>query len=164
MKKTFLFAAMVLLHLAVLSQDRSAEAKKYFDQYLDSKKFGQMYFQALPTLAECEIVFKKDAAATYYKFVEQTKEKIRSEAQYAQREMYAEVRIETFTVKDIQDNKGNYPGGMQKILDRLLPGTVFYKVNMLRKKGAASGVAFNTFVYLNNRWVFFHKPWRAFPA
>jgi hypothetical protein len=51
---------------------------------------------------------------------------------------------------------------MLRIREYLLPGTTFYQVTYLEEQGAEFGVTYRYFVKVNDHWVYFPKPWRAF--
>jgi hypothetical protein len=70
--------------------------------------------------------------------------------------------VDTFTTEDVLMHKGNYAGGMNGIADRLIEGVVFYKINFMRKTDDEYGYAYNYWIKIGERWVFFPKPWYAF--
>lgn len=53
-----------------------------------------------------------------------------------------------------------FPGGYKKIAARLNPGITVYAFKFV-KPGESSGMSYDGLVFLNGRWIFFPKPWRA---
>lgn len=137
------------------------KAQTYFSKYIDAKAFQELSMKSLPTLADCKLVFKDSSAIIYYNFIENMKKKHKEDTR-TDTNTFVDMWIESFTTTDIKLGNKKYAGGMKKIEDKFQKDTTFYQVNMLRTKGAALGVAFNYWVYINGHWVFFFKPWWAF--
>jgi hypothetical protein len=163
MKRTLSATALFLLLLAgtLQAQDKSAEAKKHFEKCLSTQAAMAEMKKALPTREECALVFSGANADTYYNMIEGIKTQLATSSQAAN-ETFVENNIESFTTEDVKAGKGNYAGGMKNIEDKLMPNIVFYKLELLREKGAQNGMVYKYWVYLNNRWVYFPKPWSAF--
>jgi hypothetical protein len=53
-----------------------------------------------------------------------------------------------------------FPGGYKRIAAKLKPGLTVYRWKYV-KPGEKSGMAFDGLVHVNNRWVWFPKPWRV---
>lgn len=152
---------MTLVTITASAQDLSDQAKNYFAKHLDSKSMAELILKSLPTLEDCKSVFKKPDAETYFKAIEEMKAKQGTELS-EESEAFADVRIESFSTRDIKEGNGSYAGGMEGIVDRLQPDVVFYKISLLREKDAERGLAFKYWTYLNGRWVFFPKPYSVF--
>lgn len=163
-RKIYTLTAVFLLTLVSLtasSQDLSGQAKTYFSKHLDSKSMAELILESLPTLEDCKSVFKEPDAETYFKAVEEMKAKQGTELS-EETEAFADVRVESFSTRDIQEGNGDYAGGMEGIVDRLQPDVVFYKISLLREKDAERGLAFKYWGFINGRWVFFPKPYSVF--
>lgn len=156
--------AVVLLVLAASwkPHEQSSDPKTHFAAYLDKNKFEEMAVTALPTLAQCKAVFTDSAAEVYHTYVENMMSK--GTPVPGQTELFVEVDYETFTTEDVKAGKGNYAGGMERIKSFLQPGITFYKIELLREKGAEHGMAYNSWVYIQGHWVFFPKPWKGFKS
>ncbi len=152
---------LTLVSLTASAQDLSDQAKTYFAKHLDSKAMAELILKSLPTLEEYKSVFKEPDAETYFKAVEEMKAKQGTELS-EETEAFADVRVESFSTRDIKEGNGNYAGGMEGIVDRLQPDVVFYKISLLREKDAERGLAFKYWGYINGRWVFFPKPYSVF--
>ena len=163
-RKTYRMIAVFLMTLIAMStkaQDQSEQAKTYFSGYLDSKSMAELLIKSLPTLEDCKSVFREPDAETYFKAIEEMKAKQGTELS-EESEAFADVRVESFSTRDIEQGNGNYAGGMEGIKDKLQPDAVFYKVSFLREKDAERGLAFKYWGYINGRWVFFPKPYSVF--
>lgn len=55
-----------------------------------------------------------------------------------------------------------FPGGYRQVLDFLQPGVPIARFRFVAP-GATLGMSFDGLVYVNRRWVFIPKPWRALP-
>jgi hypothetical protein len=165
MKKT-IYTLMVVIFITLPSmttnaQNYSDQAKIYFAKHLTSKSMIELIAKSLPTLDDCKLVFKGQNAYTYFGVMEEMKSKLSDELQ-KEDETFVDIGIETFSTQDIEQSKGNYAGGMKNIVDKLQTYVTFYKVELLREKGAEMGVAYKYWVNLNGRWVYFPKPYAAF--
>lgn len=163
-RKTYRMIAVLLMTLVAVTttaQDQSEQAKTYFGKHLDSKSMAELLIKSLPTLKDCRLVFKEKDADTYFKKIEEMKAEQGTELS-EESEVFADVRVESFSTRDIEAGNGNYAGGMEEIKDKLQPDVVFYKVSFLREKDAELGLAFKYWIYLNGRWVFFPKPYSVF--
>jgi len=159
MKKITIILTFLTASFYSFAQDNLTEAKTYFSKYLNTNNFMEDWIKALPTLEECKLVFKGTNADSCFNYIEEMKSKMKVETGTP---FYVDLQVESFTTVDILQGKGNYTGGMGKIGDRLQKDIVFYKIELLKTKGAENGMAYNYWVKLNGRWVWFPKPWRAF--
>lgn len=165
MKRT-IYASVMMIGMNLVAgiahaQNQSDQAKTYFSTYLTSKSIGELMLHSLPTLEDCQSVFNGGDAETYFRSIEEMKSKSGGGSNEGN-ETFADLRIEHFSTSDIQQGKGNYAGGMERIVDKLQPGVVFYQVSLLRKMGDEHGLAFKYWIRINDRWVFFPKPYAVF--
>ena len=145
-----------------MAQSTQAEATNFFANYKEEQKLGELLMLSLPTLADIKMVFNDTFANLYYKEIKVLDSMTKNTPPPSNDTIvYADVRVDTFLSEDVFAGKGNYAGGMNTIAEFLLPNITFYKLNMLRVVGAQYGVAFNYFVNLHNKWLFFPKPWHA---
>lgn len=163
MKKLLFLFAFLAGTSASFAQNYSQQAKTYFNQYLSTQTMTDLIRNSLPTLEDCQLVFKDAYAKQYFDYVEKSKEQMLP-GQVKQDEKFVAVGVDVFSTQDIQQKKGNYAGGMNGIADKLQAYVTFYKVELLRTEGADAGVSYNYWVNINGRWVFFPKPWHAFKA
>lgn len=160
MKKISLTFLLGLLAAAfVCAQQTNETAKEHFKKYLDGKLYADYAVKSLPTLEECKMIFSGTNADSVFSFTQQMKSKMSGEGA----ETFVDVRAESFTTEDMNAGKpGEYTGGMKRIAGKIKPNITFYKISYLRTVGAERGMAYNYWVYVNKRWVFIPKPWRAF--
>lgn len=159
--KYFLYTCFFLMPFIINAQDYSAQAKSYFSKYNNSRAFIELCSKSLPTVDECKLVFKGENAYTYFGYIEELRTNISKELT-KENENFEDIRIDTFNSNDIQEDKGNYAGGMRRLKDKLQSYLTFYEVNLLTSKGQEFGIAYKYWLNINGRWVFFPKPWNAF--
>jgi hypothetical protein len=163
MKKLFLSFLPVLLFVSFSpAQQTNETAKENFKKYLDSKLFTEYAAKSLPALAECKMIFKGANADSAFAAMQEMKTKM---GPGASSEIFVDVRAESFTTEDMLDGKpGSYTGGMKDIAEKINPKITFYKITYLRTAGAENGMAYNNWVFINKRWIFLPKAWRAFKS
>lgn len=158
MKKTiYILSFITVVSFNAKTQSYTADGAKYFAEHLTSHGMTELISQSLPTLEDCKLIFKGDNADLYYRAIKNKKNEI---AAKTVDESFEDLRINVFSTQDIEKGAGNYAGGMQNIVDKLQPYATFYRVTMLREKGANYGVSYKYWVNIKGRWVFFPKPWR----
>ncbi|MDP2387370.1 MAG: hypothetical protein Q8M29_13425 [Bacteroidota bacterium] len=160
-KLTLIFIAVLLSVNSMHAQKTAEEAKTYFSSYKSTNTIMELISTSLPTLEECKFVFKEEFAQTYLDYANDMKGQLANSGNI-KNEDFVDIGIETFTIQDLKDFKGNYAGGMTSVLPKLNDGLTFFKVEQLRTVGAERGISYNYWVYIRERWVFFPKPWRAF--
>jgi hypothetical protein len=134
-----------------------SEATAYFSQHKDKNSFENFLFQSLPTLDDCIAIFKTNRDAyTYQGTIEDTKMEMKNDN--SENQVVADIKVETFTTEDIKKGKGT--GGMKYLVDKLNPNITFYEISLLKTKGAEHGISYKYWIKIDNRWVFFQKPWR----
>ena len=156
MKKITSILIFIILFIFSNAQN-DKEAKTYFSKYLNSKNYMTEWAKELPTLEECKAVFKGVNADTCYQYIEAMKDKMMKNNTGP---VFVDLYITSYTTADIIEGKST--GSMKAIGNRLQNNVTFYKIEFLKTSGAEGGVAFNYWVKINNKWVFFPKPWRAF--
>ncbi len=158
-KALLILLVIIAISFPVKAQDYSEQAKIYFSKYIDNNAFFNLSTNSLPSLDDCKLVFKGKNAYTFFGYIEDLKNSLKKK-QKKNLENYADIKIESLTTAEIERGKGT--GGMKSIIDKLQPKVTFYSINMLRVKGDDYGVAYNYWVKIDNRWVFFPKPWIPF--
>lgn len=154
-------ALLLLVPFSICSQD-TEKAKAYFSKYMNTSAINALIAKSLPTKEDCKIVFKGEDADISYTYIEQLKNTSADQENPVTNENFVDISFQTFTTEDVLNQKGNYAGGMASLGDKLQPGIVFYKLELLREAGAEYGMAYKYWVNLKGRWVYFPKPWRAF--
>ncbi|MFZ4546133.1 MAG: hypothetical protein ACOYN4_01790 [Bacteroidales bacterium] len=158
--KLFVATLLTCLSFSAFSQNYSEQAKMYFGKTLESNSIENLCIASLPTIDDCKLIFIGTSAYTFFGFIEDIKSKMKDTEQRPSK-TYVEVRVESFTSNDVVQGKDNYPGGMKEIAGKLQPGVTFYKIEYLKEKGAESGLVYNCWAKIDNRWVYFPKPWKV---
>lgn len=70
--------------------------------------------------------------------------------------------VVTRLAQDIVSSE-EFPGGYSKIAHLLVPDVAWCRFKLIGD-GGASTIAYDGLVWRNERWAWFPKPWRAFPA
>ena len=143
------------------AQSNATIATNYFENYLIGQKMVELCALSLPSEAECKLVFKDSNATHYYGFIKYMANNLKGITE-KDTNVFVAVRVDTVTSADVLMHKGNYAGGMNDIADRLQADVVFYKINFMRKTDDEYGYAYNYWIKIGERWVFFPKPWYAF--
>jgi hypothetical protein len=139
------------------------DAAKQFTNVKSKKEMLTLISKSMPTLEDCKAIYKtKEDAEYYFKFSEDMKTKLSEELAKTEDEKFVDISFETFTTEDIAAGKGNYAGGMTKLNGKLKPAITFYKVELLREKGAEYGMSYKYWTFINSKWVFLPKPYSAF--
>lgn len=165
MKAKFSKTIMLCFNLFIFSnafgQNYSEQAKSYFGNYLDSRSISNLYMKSLPSLEDCKLVFTDQNADIYFNYVEGIRSKLQ-DLQQVEFTKFIAVRVESFTTSDILNGYSNFDGGMKNIVDKIQPNVVFYKIDYLKQRDAEAGVAYKYWLKVNDRWVFFPRPYAAF--
>ena len=162
MNKSILAGLLVFTLTAWKAHINTSDPKAYFGNYLNQKSFVDMAFRSLATPEQCRQVFTDSAARIYSDAMIKMKTAYdTTSAIGTASETFVDVDYEKFTTENVLAGKGNYAGGMAGIKSLLKPGTTFYKIELLREKGAEHGMAYNYWVNLEGQWVFFPKPWKV---
>jgi len=163
MKKISIYLMLIVtLSIAtktINAQDYTEQAKTFFGKYLTSSQMEDIIMKSLPTVEDCKLIFKGSNAYTYFGMIEDMKKQFQKPAN---NESYSYVRVEQFSTQDIEQDKGNYAGGMKNIVDKLQPYVIFYQIKLLKGSETESRMSLKYWVNINGRWVYFPKPYAAF--
>ena len=148
-----------------VQRELTEKATETFSKYLDTRSQMEFLKSALPTLAECELIFRYKAdAKIVYRYCEETKSKYFDDTEI-EIEYYKYCRVSIWMIDEESRELTTYEyltGGENDILSKFTTGIPFYSVEYLKNYGDDAGMRYNSFVYLNNRFIFLPKVWRAF--
>ena len=148
------------LFLSSCGSTEESDPKVFFSSFMKRSEQMKNFIPKFTKIGDAKKIFKDDEfAKKYTDLIEEHMSKTPPSSKSS--EEFVDIRIDTFTTEDIVNGKGNYAGGMNKVVQYLKPNITFYKVNYLRTEGAQYGVAFKYFCYLDGKWVYFPKPWKA---
>lgn len=138
---------------------------KYFNIFLNPDVDPALIFlKAQPTLADCKAIFSqnyyKEFSDFYYIDYRELADSFIGKMNSLNKDRFD---IKSSTYNEILNGKHNLPGGMGWLVNdysALNPNSVFYVVSF-KSMNAEHGISFSVWCFINNRWVFFPKPWRA---
>ncbi len=131
----------------------------FFNDFLQKNADIRYLFQKChPTLLDCTKVFREQHAEHYFKaycnlYLTQSKS-----VYQPLNTKYSSYKVIEITGLD----RNRLTGGMNKLIDKgaFRYDAVFYKVQFLESEDSRAGLSFNYFCYLDERWVYFPKPWK----
>jgi len=138
------------------------EVRMLLAQFLKPKANTRALTLALrPTRKDIFTYFKKNAAQkalTYYRDMWMNMDK-------GIRPRHGQNRflIVKATVKELKNGTGKsslFPGGYKKVAHLINEGFTIYRFKFVRNN-SKFGMAVDGLVFVNGRWVFFPKPWKA---
>lgn len=162
--KTILVTLTLFLTQLSFGQNNTKDAKQYFLNYLDYKSQTKMVFNSLPTLEECNYIFKDEYAAMYFEYSKALKQKgykkVKKNKRYKTNRVNTNCTIQAFNSSEIINDKN---GEKYKLKDILKNNIQFYRVTYHNKKEDTKiGTRYSDFVNINGKWVFIQKFWEAF--
>lgn len=159
----FLTSILLLFAFCAVSQNTDKiKAVTYFDKYKSRNKMNELILKSFPNLDDAKKIFlKEEDAVQFMKLIDATEKKMK-EQPVAEDTDYPSVDINTFTIKDIKQEKTNYNLGLLEILDKFKPGVRFYTVKLMTGNEFEPGFSYIYWMFVNNKWVFISKPNMAF--
>lgn len=122
----------------------------------------RLTYQLLPKRSEYAAVFQKDKIRQIQKYHRKWYRKVSPTIGPLQASQRFIICQET-TPEELLVERGsgkNFPGGYGEIADWFLPGVNLYRIQFV-DKGARVGTSYDVFVYLEDHWRIFPKPWKA---
>ncbi len=136
---------------------------EYFSQYLkENASLNNLLLNAHPTLLDCKAVFNE---SIYKKFFEMYCEQFEALTREYQESLYPSkriLRIVKTSTMELNNGINNIAGGMVDAAQKgfFKYNTEFYRVTFLENEKSEFGTSYKVFCYVNDKWVFFPKPWR----
>jgi hypothetical protein len=134
----------------------------YFNKFLQKNiDFKSLLLQAQPTLNDCKLVFKETFYKDIYHFYSlQYKDLLRKQESVNDLSDYNTFDVRSATYDQLKSKNHDLPGGMNSLVrfDSIKTNVCFYSVSF-RKENTELGTSFSAWVFLNNRWILFIKPW-----
>ena len=122
-----------------------------------------------PTHADYARVFKADSVPWFEEHFATLWRKEEGRVAIAAKEDQTELMLNAATTADLVrwdtgsgQPAAEFPGGWQRIAPHLQPGLTFYRWKFT-KPGERQGMAYDGLVWVDGRFVWFPKPWRALP-
>lgn len=134
----------------------------YFDKFLIKDiDYRGLLLKAQPTLSDCKSVFNDDFYKDIYDYYNyEFKSLLEINNSVSDLYDYNSYDLISATYDDLSNNNHNLPGGMTEVAKKfaIKKNSIFYTVRFKRKEDDY-GTTFTAWVYINNRWVLFIKPW-----
>jgi hypothetical protein len=136
---------------------------EYFGQYIKKDaSLNNLLLKTHPTLLDCKAVF---AESDYKKVFETYCDQFELLTSEYLEPLYPKIkgfRIDKTSTMELNNGINNIAGGMVEAAKKGLfkYNVEFYKVSFLENENSKSGISYKVFCFVNNRWVFFPKPWR----
>ena len=136
---------------------------EYFGQYIkEDACLNNLILKAHPTLLDCRAVF---AESDYRKVFETYCIQFEPLTSEYLEPLYPEkksIRIAKTSTMELNNGINNIAGGMLNAAKNGLfkYNVEFYQVSFLKNENAELGINYEVFCFVNDRWVFFPKPWR----
>ncbi len=155
--RLFLYTSIFILTIInCYSQSAENEAKDYFNQFLNSKAQFELISKSLPTLDQCQMVFKNEYASEYFDYMSKFKEEIKEYSQKIELEKHIDCKVETINTSSLNDTKTS---NMNEYSHVFKPNITFYRLTYILKNGEESVRSlYKYFVNADNKWLFFPNP------
>jgi hypothetical protein len=163
MKKYLLLIVIGLFTSSYIFQtDPKEKAIAYFDNYNSKNKMNALILKSFATLEDAKKIFNKpEDAVQFMKLMEATEKKMKEEP-VGEDAVYPIVDINTFTIKDIKEEKTNYNLGLLEILNKFKPNVRFFTVKLMTDNMFERGYSYIYWMNINNKWVYISRPNLAF--
>jgi len=163
MKKHIPLSLICIFMVSLTIQtDPKEKAIAYFDKYNSKNKMNALILKSFATLDDAKKIFNKpEDAVQFMKLMEATEKKMKEEP-VGEDAVYPIVDINTFTIKDIKEEKTNYNLGLLEILHKFKPNVRFYTVKLMSDNIFEKGYSYIYWMNINNKWVYVSRPNLAF--
>lgn len=164
--------SFVLLLMVVLSSCRVQKGVNYPNTKTGVRKIANALnktddnalvkrFRA--TLEDCQAIMKSgEDAKKLYDYSEGLYGKLPDSKLISVKKSQTEVLVSILVPgNDAKSEKDRFAGGYIKILDKFKEGISIYTFRYVRP-GRSSGMRYDGLTYINKKWVFIPKMWRAF--
>ena len=134
--------------------------KSYFNRYLNKDAdLSKLFMMSQPNLADCIELFRtKYAEEIYYMTDTRYMKQIKGNNEYLSRmHECVSYEITEVTYSDLTEKYGRMENNA--FFDSLRTDTLFYSLSFIDKEGKPM-VGFAFWAFVNNRWIFFPKPWQ----
>lgn len=169
MKRAIVYIVLLTLSLGAcraqkgLNYTNNKAGAKQIAQDLDKAKGNSLLPKLKATLADCQAIMKsKEDAQKLYNYSERLHKQYLDEKMIATKSGQTEVLVNVLIPgEDAKSEKNRFAGGYIQILDKFTKGISIYTFRYV-KPGSTLGMRYDGLTYVNKRWVFIPKMWRAF--
>jgi hypothetical protein len=136
---------------------------EYFGQFIkENASLNNLLLKAHPNLLDCKAVFEESHYRKIFESYSSQFEHLTNEFLEPLYPKKKSLRIVKTSTMELINGINNIAGGMvDAARNGLFKHNVeFYRVTFLENDNSEFGVSYKVFCYVNDRWVFFPKPWR----
>lgn len=157
---------LILVAVFSLTKAQQGDAKVtallYFADFKSKNKMHDLILRSFAKIEDARKIFiKEDDAVQFMKLMEGTEKKMKEQQVGADTD-YPAVDINTFTIKDIKEDKAHFNLGLIEIINKFKPNLRFYTVKLTTGNEFEPGFSYIYWMYINDKWVFIAKPNLAF--
>lgn len=137
---------------------------EYFNQFIKQNiSVNDLFLKAHPTLLDCKVVFSKEHYLKMFQRYCLEFEQLSNNHIENFYPKFKTFRIKTNNSTEIMQGYNKFAGGMGMAAEEgaFNYDVLFFKVEFLKNKSSEHGTSLSVFCYINNRWVFFPKPWEG---
>ncbi|EAY29791.1 hypothetical protein [Microscilla marina] len=130
---------------------------------INKAKNNALVIRLKATLADCQAIMKTKAdAQKLYEYSESLHKKYANEKMIKAKDGQTDVLVSVLILgNESKSEKDRFARGYIQILDKFTRGIRIYTFRYVRP-GSSSGMRYDGLTYVNNKWVFIPKMWRAF--
>lgn len=113
-----------------------------------------------PNLSDCSKAFKSEYKEKFYDYYSRSFKGLNSNSNidFSQFEKF---EVESADSYELNENNHNLPGGMTQLAKQgILNNNIKFYTVRFKKKNEESGTSFTAWAFIDNRWIFFPKPWQ----
>jgi hypothetical protein len=162
MKNYLIILLLSMGTLLAAQSNPKVEALSYFGKYKSRNKMNELILKSFATLEDARKIFAKEEDAVQFMKLMAATEKKMKEQPVSDDTDYPSVDINTFTLKEVKEEKTNYNLGLVEILDKFKPNVRFYTVKLMTGNEFEPGFSYIYWMHINTKWVFIAKPNLAF--
>ncbi len=135
---------------------------EYFNQFIkENISINALFLKAHPTLLDCKVIFSKEYYLKMFQRYCLEFEQLSNNHIEPLYPKYKAFRYKINSSTEIMHGNNKLAGGMSMAAEKgaFNYDIDFYKVEFLNSETSEYGNSFSVFCYIDNKWVFFPKPW-----
>jgi hypothetical protein len=116
-----------------------------------------IFLKSQPNLSDCGKAFKSEFKTKFYDYYSRLFKEMKSNVDFSH---FDKFEVDSADCYELEQNSHNLPGGMTQLAKRgILNKNIKFHTIRFKNKGQEFGTSFTTWTFIDNRWIFFPKPW-----